>query len=148
MSFTKAVENRFSRLKKQRDEGRITEDDFLREVEKLQFEDEQGRLWMIDAYSGNWYFEENGQWVSDEPPKFEPEILCSRCGEAVQDANASMCKRCQTEVAAALAQAKSSIGAVAETELPPSDASAEGPRAEPHVAASMATRGPSMPSVT
>ena len=139
MSFTKAVENRFNRLKKQRDEGRITEDEFLREVEKLQFEDEQGRLWMIDAYSGNWYFEENGQWVSDEPPKFEPEILCSRCGESVQDASASMCKRCQAEVAAALAQAKSSVGVVAESESPSAETIVEGPGVSPQFAASVRT---------
>jgi len=110
MSFIKAVENRFNRLRKQRDEGRITEDEFLKEVENLQFQDEQGRLWMIDAYSGNWYFEESGQWVSDEPPRFEPAILCSRCGQPVQDVDAHMCNKCQAEVAAALAQARSSVG--------------------------------------
>lgn len=108
MSFIKAVENRFNRLRKQRDEGRITEDEFLKEVEKLQFQDEQGKLWMIDASSGNWYFEENGQWVSDEPPKFEPAILCSRCGQPVQNVDSHLCNKCQAEVAAALAQAKSS----------------------------------------
>jgi hypothetical protein len=62
------MEQRFRELKNQREAGKINDEQFTAEVEKLQFRDKQGQLWKIGASTGHWYHKEEGRWVRGEPP--------------------------------------------------------------------------------
>jgi hypothetical protein len=62
------MEQRFHELKVQKEAGEIGDEQFAAEVKKLQFWDEQGRLWRISS-TGQWYYEEGGRWVRGEPPR-------------------------------------------------------------------------------
>jgi hypothetical protein len=62
------MEQRFHELKNQREAGKINDEQFTVEVEKLQFRDKQGQLWKIGASTGHWYHKEEGRWVRGEPP--------------------------------------------------------------------------------
>jgi TolB protein len=64
----KKMEQRFHELKKQREAGKINDEQFTAEVEKLQFRDKQGQLWKIGASTGHWYHKKEGRWVRGEPP--------------------------------------------------------------------------------
>jgi hypothetical protein len=65
------IEKRFHELKGQKEAGEIDDEQFAAELEKLQFRDEQGQLWMIGASTGKWYYyeEEESRWVRGEPPR-------------------------------------------------------------------------------
>ena len=62
------MERRFFELKGKLDVGAITETDFKAEIEKLKFEDHQGRWWMIGAQSGKWYTFDGARWLPGKPP--------------------------------------------------------------------------------
>jgi hypothetical protein len=78
------MEQRFYELIKQKEDGEIDDEQFAAKVEKLQFRDEQGRLWRISS-TGQWYYEEGGRWVQDEPPpkKVLPEATTMVSGRIV-----------------------------------------------------------------
>lgn len=61
------VERIFQKLKKQRDQGELDEDQFRVEVAKLMFQDNQGIFWMIDADDGTWYCNRGDAWEPCEP---------------------------------------------------------------------------------
>jgi hypothetical protein len=63
------IEQQFHKLKEQWEAGNINDEQFATELEKLQFQDGQGRLWGIEALTGQWYYEEEGCWIQDEPPR-------------------------------------------------------------------------------
>ncbi|MFB0545293.1 MAG: tetratricopeptide repeat protein, partial [Anaerolineae bacterium] len=98
-SIVKAMEGRFNKLKKKWQRGAIDQEEFVAEVEKLEFIDDQGRHWMIDAHSGDWYFEDEGQWVSGDPLATHPPATCSRCGR-ILEAEGDLCPECEAEAAA------------------------------------------------
>ncbi len=56
--------------------GELTEEDYRAEVELLRFEDDQGRQWRLGWYTGQWYRQEQGQWIQDMPSERE----CTRAG--------------------------------------------------------------------
>ncbi|MGQ9625997.1 MAG: TolB family protein [Anaerolineae bacterium] len=98
------MENRFSQLKQALTEGRLSEEEFKSEVEKLSFHDEQGREWMIGAYSGRWYYlNEDYEWVPGEPPgRLRPVAICQECGRPVEP-GAVLCNDCLREAIASAA---------------------------------------------
>jgi len=63
------MEQRFHALKKQLETGKIDDEQFVTEVEKLQFRDEQERLWMIGVSTGQWSYKEGDDWVQGDPPE-------------------------------------------------------------------------------
>ena len=62
------MERRFFELKGRLDLGSITEAAFKAEIEKLRFEDSQGRWWMIGAQSGKWYLFDGVRWLPGQTP--------------------------------------------------------------------------------
>ncbi len=66
------MERHFFELKGKLDVGAITEVDFKAEIEKLKFQDKQGRWWMIGAQSGKWYTFDGVRWLPGKPPVEEP----------------------------------------------------------------------------
>ncbi len=61
------MESRFFELKGKLTVGQIADDDFKREMEKLRFQDPQGRWWMLGAQSGRWYFYDGARWQLGQP---------------------------------------------------------------------------------
>ncbi|MGB8648850.1 MAG: tetratricopeptide repeat protein, partial [Anaerolineae bacterium] len=66
------MESRFFELKGKLAVGQLAEDEFKREMEKLRFQDQQGRWWMIGAQSGRWYYYDGARWLLGQPPAEEP----------------------------------------------------------------------------
>ncbi|MBI4785589.1 MAG: tetratricopeptide repeat protein [Chloroflexi bacterium] len=62
------MERRFYELKGKLDVGAIGEEEFKAEIEKLRFQDEQNRWWMIGAQSGKWYNYDGMRWIPGQPP--------------------------------------------------------------------------------
>ena len=72
------LENRYSQLKSQLDAGTISLQQFQNEVNKLQFQDAEGRHWMIGAQTGQWYRLDGVNWVPAKPPRLSG-VRCPRC---------------------------------------------------------------------
>ncbi|MEW5721132.1 MAG: hypothetical protein AB1817_21075, partial [Chloroflexota bacterium] len=66
------MERRFFELKGKLDVGVITEGDFKAQVQKLRFQDQQGRWWMLGAQSGKWYSYDGARWIPGQPPRDVP----------------------------------------------------------------------------
>src|SRR5919199_6975133 len=62
------MESRFFELKGKLAVGQLAEDEFKRELEKLRFQDQQGRWWMIGAQTGRWYYYDGARWLIGQPP--------------------------------------------------------------------------------
>jgi hypothetical protein len=67
MDFNEA-EQRFRFLEDQRSRGAITPEQYRAELNLLRVTDAQGRLWMPQERTGQWYVHEGGQWRAAQPP--------------------------------------------------------------------------------
>lgn len=61
------LEEAYSRLHDQLLRGELAEGEFKAEIERLRFEDDQGRQWKIGWYTGQWYRYDQGEWLQDQP---------------------------------------------------------------------------------
>ena len=68
MNFSEA-ERRFQGLGEQYAEGALSPEQYKAEVRKLRVTDAQGRVWMPQEITGQWYVYQNGQWAAAEPPR-------------------------------------------------------------------------------
>ena len=66
------MERRFFELKGKLDVGVVTEEEFKAQVQKLRFQDKQGRWWMLGAQSGKWYAYDGARWIPGQPPTDVP----------------------------------------------------------------------------
>lgn len=71
MDFYEA-EQRFRFLEDQRKRGAITIEQYRAELNLLRVTDAQGRLWMPQERTGQWYVHEGGQWRAAQPPTQTP----------------------------------------------------------------------------
>jgi len=71
MDFDEA-EQRFRFLEDQRKRGAITPEQYRAELNLLRVTDAQGRLWMPQERTGQWYVHEGGQWKAAQPPTQTP----------------------------------------------------------------------------
>lgn len=71
----KEIEEQFLRLRGQFAVGLITAEEFDAALQELQVEDAEGRVWMIGANTGRWYYTKNPEWVEGDPvhPAAEPD---------------------------------------------------------------------------
>jgi tetratricopeptide (TPR) repeat protein len=69
------MQARFFELKGKLAVGQIQEEEFKRELEKLRFQDSQGRWWMLGAQSGRWYYYDGARWLLGDPPEPPPPAL-------------------------------------------------------------------------
>ncbi|MDD3826359.1 MAG: hypothetical protein PHY79_10315 [Anaerolineae bacterium] len=64
--------------------GELDDEEFKADVEKLRYEDEQGRQWKIGWYTGKWYRHDHGQWIQDRPVErqagAEPAVVMAGTG--------------------------------------------------------------------
>jgi hypothetical protein len=68
-SFQQAEEE-FFRLRGQFAVGNITAEEFDAALQQLQVRDDEGRVWMLGANTGRWYYS-SSEWVEGEPPLAE-----------------------------------------------------------------------------
>lgn len=66
------IERRLYLLKEKFGAGAISAEQFEFEVQKLQFRDRYGTIWMIGAQSGLWYYHDGKQWMQADPPRAQP----------------------------------------------------------------------------
>ena len=79
----KEVEKAFVRLKGKFRRGKISRQKFVDGLKKLRFKDDEGRLWMIGARSGKWYFFDGKDWIESDPTSItEAKATCRYCGYA------------------------------------------------------------------
>ncbi|MFN8454374.1 MAG: LysM peptidoglycan-binding domain-containing protein [Anaerolineae bacterium] len=62
-----ALEQRYQILYGDYQAGKIDEAMFIAEVDKLQFQDQRSRFWMIGAQSGNWHYYDGQNWQQADP---------------------------------------------------------------------------------
>jgi hypothetical protein len=61
------IEEEFLRLRGMFAVGIITAEEFDAALQELQVEDEEGRVWMIGANTGRWYYTTSPEWVEGDP---------------------------------------------------------------------------------
>jgi hypothetical protein len=108
----KEAEKAFDGLKKKFRQKEISRGEFINELKKLKFKDEEGRFWMIGSQTGKWYYFDGKDWIQSEPPSIQEgkaiciycgfentlkSVLCARCGQTLMD-KAYFCKKCGYEL--------------------------------------------------
>lgn len=63
------LERRYADMVRRLEAGEIDEDTFEAEAERLQFQDEEGRIWALGARTGRWYVYTDQGWVLADPPR-------------------------------------------------------------------------------
>ncbi|MEW5957313.1 MAG: LysM peptidoglycan-binding domain-containing protein [Chloroflexota bacterium] len=63
----KNLEKRYQILQGDYQAGRIEQTAFIAEVDKLQFQDDWGRYWMIGAQTGSWHYYDGQNWHQADP---------------------------------------------------------------------------------
>ncbi|MGB2764076.1 MAG: hypothetical protein WBC02_02390 [Candidatus Aminicenantaceae bacterium] len=88
------LEEALDQLKRDFWRQKISRQEFIDQVKKLQLKDDQGRFWMIGIRSGLWYCYNGKEWVQSEPPSImDGKVICIYCGfENKLDTEA--CSRC------------------------------------------------------
>ncbi len=62
------LKGEFLRLRHLYLEGKISQKEFVKELKKLRFKDNEGKYWTIGAQSGQWYYFDGQNWIKAEPP--------------------------------------------------------------------------------
>lgn len=65
------IERRYAKLVRRLEAGEIDEEAFEAEAERLQFQDDEGRIWALGARTGRWYVYTDQGWVLADPPRKE-----------------------------------------------------------------------------
>ncbi|MBI1880073.1 MAG: hypothetical protein HYR94_17950, partial [Chloroflexi bacterium] len=67
MNNIEALEHRYQRLYNDFQADKLDEATFILEVDKLQFQDDRGRFWMMGAQSGAWHYYDGQSWHQADP---------------------------------------------------------------------------------
>ncbi|MBE7467557.1 MAG: PD40 domain-containing protein [Anaerolineales bacterium] len=67
MNNIEELEHRYQRLFSDFQAGKLDEAAFIVEVDKLQFQDNRGRFWMMGAQSGAWHYYDGQTWHQADP---------------------------------------------------------------------------------
>jgi hypothetical protein len=63
-----AVDRQFFTLKGKHASGLFSDEEYEAALKNLIIQDDEGRLWMIGAETGQWYYHDGQNWVAREPP--------------------------------------------------------------------------------
>jgi hypothetical protein len=66
------ADRRYEELKRQRDGGSISEEEFDEQLKNLMVQDESGRWWVKSRKSGAWHYNDGSSWVAGTPPGHSP----------------------------------------------------------------------------
>ncbi len=67
MNNIEELEQRYQRLYSDFQAGKLDEATFISEVDRLQFQDNRGRYWMMGAQSGAWHYYDGQTWHQADP---------------------------------------------------------------------------------
>jgi hypothetical protein len=67
MNNIEELEHRYQVLYSDFQTGKLDEAAFILEVDKLQFQDNRGRYWMMGAQSGAWHYYDGQSWHQADP---------------------------------------------------------------------------------
>jgi hypothetical protein len=68
------ADRRYEELKRQRDGGSISEEEFDEQLKNLMVQDESGRWWVKSRKSGAWHYNDGNAWVPGTPPDRQQSI--------------------------------------------------------------------------
>lgn len=63
------LKKRYKELRSQYDDGKLSPDNFLAEVQQLRTQDSSGTWWTVDSKDGSFLRYDGSQWVPAQPPK-------------------------------------------------------------------------------
>ena len=66
------ADRRYEELKRQRDGGSISEEEFDEQLKNLMVKDESGRWWVKSRKSGEWHYNDGSSWVAGTPLGYSP----------------------------------------------------------------------------
>jgi hypothetical protein len=66
------ADRRYEELKRQRDGGSISEEEFDEQLKDLMVQDESGRWWVKSRKSGEWHYNDGSSWVAGTPLGYSP----------------------------------------------------------------------------
>ncbi len=66
------AEEAFAELERRRQAGEIDQSDYRQELRALRVLDEQGRPWMLQEITGQWFVFDQGNWMASTPPGIKP----------------------------------------------------------------------------
>src|SRR5215217_6701176 len=72
MDFREA-DRRFPALKRQYENGDLSDDEYRAQLEQLAVQDVEGRWWVKHRDTGAWYYQDGDTWVQGIPPYREPD---------------------------------------------------------------------------
>ncbi len=92
MGKFKETKEKYHELKNLFLAGKISKEEFKKELLNLIIEDENGVKWSIGEKSGKWYFYDNGKWVEGIPEE-EKMVECPQCG-FLNPPGSKVCAKC------------------------------------------------------
>ncbi len=75
------VDRRFTDLVRQRDAGRISEEEFETQRQQLMVLDDEGRWWTKSPEGRHWLYHDGSAWIRGTPPSYQettPEPMATR----------------------------------------------------------------------
>ena len=66
------ADRRYEELKRQRDAGSISEEEFDEQLKNLMVQDESGRWWVKSRKSGEWHYNDGSSWIVGTPLGYAP----------------------------------------------------------------------------
>ena len=87
MNFEEAKQ-RYTELRRQKDAGTLSSEQFAAAVAELRVQDDSGRWWQMDPVSGQWMFWDGSSWLPASPPSavLAPSIMQPGSGGEVEPA--------------------------------------------------------------
>ena len=81
MDFLEA-DRRYIDLKRQYDNGELSDQEFRTRLEQIAVQDSEGRWWAKHRDTGEWYYQQGDAWIQGTPPYDKPEDSGYKTGGA------------------------------------------------------------------
>jgi hypothetical protein len=65
------ADRRYAELKRQRDSGTISDEEFDAQRQQLMVQDDEGRWWAKSRKTGEWNYHNGNAWVRGTPPGYQ-----------------------------------------------------------------------------
>jgi hypothetical protein len=65
------ADRRYAELKRQRDSGTISDEEFDAQRQQLMVQDDEGRWWAKSRKTGEWNYHDGNAWVRGTPPGYQ-----------------------------------------------------------------------------
>jgi hypothetical protein len=65
------ADRRYVEIKRHREAGELTQEEFDEQLKQLMVQDDKGRWWVKSRATGEWHYHDGTAWVKDTPPGYE-----------------------------------------------------------------------------